>query len=124
MRAVEAGALRTVPLAGELTSSLIARAAARYGLPAADVVRLWTCRNSPARHEGDGVRADAELLLNEAGQRVLAGLYGVQPAVLARALPAFTVDDPGIGSGGSRAGRRRGSAAREGRPDRCRVRRV
>ncbi|WP_328443351.1 TniQ family protein [Streptomyces sp. NBC_00386] len=98
MRAVEAGALRTVPLAGELTSSLIARAAARYGLAAADVVRLWSCRNSPARHEGGGVRADAELVLNEAGRRVLAGLCGVEPAVLARALPTFTMDDPGTGS--------------------------
>ncbi|MFE2538076.1 hypothetical protein [Streptomyces sp. NPDC059371] len=100
MRAVETGALRTVPLAGELTSSLIGRAAARYGLAAADVLRLWTCRSSPARHEGGGVRADAELLLNEAGRRVLAGLCGVEPAVLARALPAFTVEDPGIGGGG------------------------
>lgn len=41
-RAVAAGALRTVPLAGELTASLINRAADRYGLPAAGVLRLWT----------------------------------------------------------------------------------
>ncbi|MER7870643.1 hypothetical protein AB0K85_26655 [Streptomyces cellulosae] len=39
--------LRTVPLAGELTASLISRAAARYGLAASSVMRLWTCRNSP-----------------------------------------------------------------------------
>ncbi|MEU1791910.1 hypothetical protein ABZ553_39775 [Streptomyces sparsogenes] len=52
---------RTVPLAGELTSSLISRAADRYGLPAAGVLRLWTCRNSPARH-GGGVRAEAEVV--------------------------------------------------------------
>src|SRR5690606_35488146 len=97
-RAVRAGALRTVPLAGELTSSLINRAADRYALPAAGVLRLWTCRNSPARH-GGGVRADAEVILNGAGRNVLAELCGVEPAVLARALPAFTVDDPKISTG-------------------------
>ncbi|WP_447034599.1 DNA-binding protein [Streptomyces sp. DSM 118878] len=94
-----AGALRTVPLAGELTSSLISRAADRYGLPAAGVLRLWTCRNSPARNDGGGVRADAEIVLNEAGRAVLAELCGIEPAVLARALPAFTVDDPKTGTG-------------------------
>ncbi|MEU5019247.1 TniQ family protein [Streptomyces angustmyceticus] len=94
-----AGVLRTVPLAGELTASLIDRVADRYGLPAAGVLRLWTCRNSPARHDGGGVRADAEVVLNEAGRAVLAELCGVEPTVLARALPAFTVDDPKIGTG-------------------------
>ncbi|MGC5407614.1 DNA-binding protein [Streptomyces sp. DT225] len=88
-----------MPLAGELTSSLISRAADRYGLPAAGVLRLWTCRNSPARNDGGGVRADAEIVLNEAGRAVLAELCGVEPAVLAHALPAFTVDDPKIGTG-------------------------
>ncbi|MEW2325341.1 DNA-binding protein [Streptomyces griseoincarnatus] len=87
-----------MPLAGELTSSLINRAADRYALPAAGVLRLWTCRNSPARH-GGGVRADAEVVLNGAGRNVLAELCGVEPAVLARALPAFTVDDPKISTG-------------------------
>ncbi|MBJ6636698.1 TniQ family protein [Streptomyces sp. I5] len=87
-----------MPLAGELTSSLINRAADRYALPAAGVLRLWTCRNSPARH-GGGVRADAEVILNGAGRNVLAELCGVEPAVLARALPAFTVDDPKISTG-------------------------
>ncbi|AOR29695.1 DNA-binding protein [Streptomyces fodineus] len=91
-----AGVLRTVPLAGELTSSLISRVAARYGLAASSVLRLWTCRNSPTRHDGGGVRADAEVVLNGAGRGVLAELCGVQPAVLARALPSFTVDDPEI----------------------------
>lgn len=98
-RAVAAGVVRTVPLAGELTASLISRAAARYGLPAAGVLRLWTCRNSPVRHKGGGVRADAEVVRNEAGRAVLAELCGVKPAVLARALPAFTVDDPNISTG-------------------------
>ncbi|MFD5482165.1 hypothetical protein [Streptomyces hawaiiensis] len=94
-----AGALRTVPLAGELTSSLISRAADRYGLPAAGVLRLWTCRNSPARNDGGGVRADAEIVLNEAGRAVLAELCGVQPAVLARALPVYTTSTTNPGTG-------------------------
>lgn len=78
-----------MPLAGELTASLIYRVADRYGLPAAGVLRLWTCRNSPARNDGGGVRADAEIVLNEAGRAVLAGLCGVEPAVLARALLGY-----------------------------------
>nr|WP_303708598.1 hypothetical protein [Kutzneria buriramensis]WKX05965.1 hypothetical protein Q4V64_00025 [Kutzneria buriramensis] len=45
------------------------------------------------------MRADAEVVLNEAGRGVLAELCGVEPAVLARALPAFTVDDPKISTG-------------------------
>ncbi|WP_186785646.1 hypothetical protein [Streptomyces misionensis] len=49
------GALRTVPLAGQPTTSLINRAAARYGLPAASMLRLWTCRNSPTRNDGGSV---------------------------------------------------------------------
>jgi hypothetical protein len=59
-----------VPLAGELTASLINRAADRYGLPEAGVPGLWTRRNSPARHDGGTVRADAELVLNTAGRKV------------------------------------------------------
>lgn len=78
-RAVAAGVLRTVPLAGERTASLISRAAARYGLPAAGVLRLWTCRNSPARNDGGGVRADAEIVLNEAGRAVLAERMSPRP---------------------------------------------
>ncbi|MEU9925196.1 hypothetical protein AB0H51_28595 [Streptomyces griseoluteus] len=54
------------------------------------MLRLWTCRHSPARNDGGGVRADAEIMLNAAGRAVLAGLCGVEPAVLARALPAFS----------------------------------
>ncbi|WP_199837809.1 TniQ family protein [Streptomyces sp. NRRL S-1521] len=88
-----------MPLAGELTASLISRAADRYGLPVSGVLRLWTCRNSPARLDGGGVRADAEVVLNEAGRAVLAELCGVSPRVLARALPAFTVDESKISGG-------------------------
>ncbi|WP_050493449.1 hypothetical protein [Streptomyces sp. NRRL B-1381] len=41
---------------------------------------------------GGGVRADAEVVLNGAGRRLLAQLCGVQARVLARALPAYMVD--------------------------------
>lgn len=90
------GVLRTVPLDGELTSSLINRVAARYRLPASSVLRLWTSRNSAARHDGGGIRADAEIVLNEAGREALAELCGVKREVLTHALPAFAVDDPKI----------------------------
>lgn len=95
--------MRTVPLAGELTASLINRVAARYGLPAAGVMRLWTCRNSPTRHDGGRVRAHAQAVLNDAGRRVLAELCGVEPEVLARALPALTVDDSKTSTGSQAA---------------------
>jgi hypothetical protein len=88
-----------VPLTGELTSSLINRIADRYGLTAAGVLRQWTCRNSPARLDGGGARADAEIVLNEAGRAVLAELCGVEPQALARFLPASTEDDPNIITG-------------------------
>ncbi|MEU6846304.1 hypothetical protein ABZ930_30960 [Streptomyces sp. NPDC046716] len=88
-----------MPLAGELTTSLIGRAAARFGLPVSGVLRLWTRRGTPARKDGGGVRGDAELVLNAAGRDVLAGLCAVEPAVLACALPALAVDDPRISSG-------------------------
>ncbi|WP_316763676.1 TniQ family protein [Streptomyces herbicida] len=86
-------------LAGETTASLIHRVAARYGLALRDVLHLWMCRNSPARHDGGGVRADAELVLNPAGRQVLAKLCRAAPEVLARALPAFSVDDAEITTG-------------------------
>ncbi|MET8964256.1 hypothetical protein ABZX69_33115 [Streptomyces sp. NPDC004074] len=92
-----AGALRTVPLAGELTASLISRAADRYGLPAAGVLRLWTCRHSPTRHDDGGLRADAKVVLNATGG--LAELCAVQSAVPARALPAYTTSTKNPGTG-------------------------
>ncbi|MFD5309009.1 hypothetical protein [Streptomyces ardesiacus] len=42
-------------------------------------------------------------MLNAAGRMVLAELCGVDPDVLARALPAFTVEDAKAGSGGDAA---------------------
>lgn len=50
----------------------------------------------PHRHDGGSVRADAEVVLNDAGRGVLAELCGVEPGVPAHALPAFTVNDPKI----------------------------
>ncbi|MGV9901662.1 hypothetical protein ACWDU8_04005 [Streptomyces sp. NPDC003388] len=41
----------------------------------------------------------AEIVLNAAGRDVLAALCGVEPAVLAQDLPAFTVDDRKISTG-------------------------
>lgn len=47
----------------------------------------------PARAEGGGARADAEVLLNAAGRQLLAGICGVEEDVLARALPSWAVED-------------------------------
>lgn len=64
-----AGALGTVPLAGEPTSSLISRIADRY-----DRYGLTVCCGSgraatpPHGRTSGGVRADAEIVLNEAGR--------------------------------------------------------
>nr|WP_306339742.1 TniQ family protein [Streptomyces sp. AS13] len=94
-RRLPAGPLRTGPLAGELTSSLIGRVAGRYGMERREVLAQWSLTGSPARHPGGGgVRADAEVVLNGAGRRVLAELCGVDSRVLAWALPAYMVDGP------------------------------
>ncbi|MFE2944907.1 hypothetical protein ACFXKG_38610 [Streptomyces sp. NPDC059255] len=91
-RLVRAGPLRTGPLAGELTSSLIGRVAGRYGMERSEVLAQWSLTESPTRHPGGGgVRADGEVVLNKAGRRVLAELCGVESRVLARALPAYVV---------------------------------
>nr|WP_251075160.1 DNA-binding protein [Streptomyces sp. ISL-12] len=53
----------------------------------------WKWRNYPPGHGGGGARADAEVLLNAAGRRLLAGLCGVEEGVLARALPSWGEED-------------------------------
>ncbi|MEU9640122.1 DNA-binding protein [Streptomyces tendae] len=83
------GLLRTAPLQGETTSSLICRIAGRYGMEAKVLRACWKWRNYPPGHEGGGMRADAEVLLNTAGRRLLAGMCGVEEDVLARALPSW-----------------------------------
>nr|WSW64719.1 TniQ family protein [Streptomyces sp. NBC_00995]WSW71234.1 TniQ family protein [Streptomyces sp. NBC_00995] len=111
-RLVRARPLRTAPLAGELTSSLIGRVAGRYGMERGEVLAQWSLTGSPARHPGGGgVRADAEVVLNEAGRRVLAELCRVDPQVLARALPAYVVAGPVKDSGNGPVARGRWRAA-------------
>lgn len=87
------GPLRIAPLQGETTSSLICRIASRYGMEAKALRSCWHWRNSQPGHEGGGARADAEVLLNAAGQQRLAGLCGVKEDVLARALPSWARED-------------------------------
>ncbi|MFF9091340.1 DNA-binding protein [Streptomyces sp. NPDC014991] len=85
--------LRTAPLLGETTSSLICRTASRYGLEAKVLRSCWKWRNYPPGHEGGGARADAEVLLNAAGRQRLVGMCGVEEEVLARALPSWAEED-------------------------------
>ncbi|OIJ92416.1 DNA-binding protein [Streptomyces monashensis] len=87
------GLLRTAPLRGETTSSLICRIASRYGLEAKALRSCWHWRNYQPGHDGGGARADAEVLLNAAGRQLLAGLCGVKEDVLARALPSWARED-------------------------------
>ncbi|WP_329453786.1 DNA-binding protein [Streptomyces sp. NBC_01497] len=87
------GLLRTVPLQGETTSSLICRIAGRYGMEAKVLRSCWQWRNYPPGHDGGGTRADAEVLLNPPGRQLLAGMCGVEEDVLARALPSWGQQD-------------------------------
>ncbi|MFI6440043.1 DNA-binding protein [Streptomyces sp. NPDC050759] len=93
------GLLRTAPLQGETTSSLICRIAGRYGMEAKALRSYWQWRNYPPGHDGGGARADAEVLLNTAGQEVLAELCGVGQDVLARALPSWGQEDAKLSAG-------------------------
>ncbi|MER6274462.1 hypothetical protein [Streptomyces sp900105755] len=85
--------LRTAPLPGETTSSLICRLASRYG-PEAKALR--TCRhgrNHRPGHGGGSARADAEVLPNTAGRQHLAGPCRVGEDPPARALPSWAQED-------------------------------
>ncbi|MGW3956972.1 DNA-binding protein [Streptomyces sp. NPDC004752] len=93
------GLLRTAPLQGETTSSLICRIASRYGMEAKALRSCWQWRNYPPGHDGGGARADAEVLLNAAGRQLLAGLCGVEKDVLARALPSWAQEDSKLSAG-------------------------
>ncbi|MFJ9806588.1 TniQ family protein [Streptomyces wuyuanensis] len=93
------GLLRTSPLQGETTSSLICRIAGRYGMEAKALRSYWQWRNYPPGHDGGGARADAEVLLNAAGRQLLAGLCGVEEDVLARALPSWGQEDSKLSAG-------------------------
>ncbi|APU38417.1 TniQ family protein [Streptomyces sp. TN58] len=87
------GLVRTAPLQGETTSSLICRIASRYGLEAKALRSGWHWRNHQPKHAGGAFRADAEVVLNSAGRQLLAGLCGVEEEVLARALPSWAQED-------------------------------
>ncbi|MEV0982487.1 DNA-binding protein [Streptomyces sp. NPDC049915] len=93
------GLLRTAPLRGETTSSLICRIASRYGMEAKVLRSCWHWRNYPPGHDGGGARADAEVLLNTAGRQLLADLCGVTENVLARALPSWGQEDAKLPAG-------------------------
>ncbi|WP_254648642.1 hypothetical protein [Streptomyces sp. GbtcB6] len=87
------GLLRTAPLPGETTSSLICRIASRCGLEAKALRSCWHWRNYQPGHSGGGARADAEVLLNAAERQLLAGLGGIEEDVPARALPSWEQQD-------------------------------
>ncbi|MFE4823989.1 DNA-binding protein [Streptomyces sp. NPDC056704] len=93
------GLLRTAPLQGETTSSLICRIASRYGLEAKVLRSCWQWRNYQPGHDSGGARADAEVLLNAAGRQLMAGLCGVKEDVLARALPSWEQEDAKLPAG-------------------------
>ncbi|MFF0415320.1 DNA-binding protein [Kitasatospora sp. NPDC004745] len=105
---------RVSPIDGETTFSLVGRVAARYGLDDTALLTHWQWRGHRLRHESGALRADAEVLLDAAGRRVLAGLCGVDEDVLGQALPAWGLDDEKLtaraGGGGPRAVWRVGGA--------------
>ncbi|MGW0886323.1 DNA-binding protein [Streptomyces sp. NPDC002671] len=95
--------LRIAPVSRETTWSLVCRVAAAYGMHPDQVLGHFAVTGSRPRHESGTVRADAELLLNEAGRRTLAELSGVEQDVLGRTLPAFSHEDDKVGSDGGLA---------------------
>ncbi|MFI9162817.1 DNA-binding protein [Kitasatospora aureofaciens] len=92
------GIFHVSPFTGETTYSLVGRVAARYGLDDAAVLTHWQWHGHQPRHEGGALRADAEILLDEEGRRVLAGLCGVGEDVLGRALPSWGLEDEKLAS--------------------------
>ncbi|MFI1184085.1 DNA-binding protein [Streptomyces sp. NPDC020799] len=93
------------PVAGETTLSFLSRIAARYGLDNKAVLSRWQWHNHPPRHDSGARRADAEVLLDTAGRRVLTELCGVGEGTLKRALPSWAREDPKLAD-------REGGAAR------------
>ncbi|MET9618136.1 hypothetical protein [Kitasatospora indigofera] len=64
--------------------------AARYAVDVGDLRPLWVWMNQAPRSPGTtGIRTDAEILLNRAGQDVLARLCRVDQRSLERALPTW-----------------------------------
>ncbi|GAA2470187.1 hypothetical protein GCM10010388_73500 [Streptomyces mauvecolor] len=86
---VHAGVLRVAPLAGETTWSFLCRVTASYGMLPGALLPWWEQTNGRPRHASGESRADAEILLNPAGQQMLAQLSGAEGGSLARALPTW-----------------------------------
>ncbi|MEU7234907.1 DNA-binding protein [Streptomyces chrestomyceticus] len=93
-----------MPLAGETTASLIARVAAGYGLENRALLSAWRWLNHRPRHDSGTLRADAEVLLDAPGRRVLAGMCGAEQEVLGRALPSWGREDAKLATGGGGSG--------------------
>ncbi|WP_317987183.1 DNA-binding protein [Streptomyces kanamyceticus] len=85
--------------------SFLCRIADRYGLEEKALLSGWRWRGHRPRHEGGGLRADAEVLLDAAGRRALSGLCGVGEKALARALPSWGRQDPQLAAGQDGAAR-------------------
>jgi hypothetical protein len=67
------------------------RVAARYAIPVSELRASWQWKNTPPRAlDAGGVRPDADVLLDVAGQDLLAVLCGADPHSLERALPTWT----------------------------------
>jgi len=99
------GALRIAPLPAETTWSLLGRVAARYGMSATDLRTSWEWRNHPPRSPGtSGVRPDAEVLLDTAGQHLLTAMCRTDPSTLQHALPTWA-DGPALFTAPATAGR-------------------
>ncbi|WP_345945383.1 DNA-binding protein [Streptomyces albus subsp. chlorinus] len=92
-------------MSGETTLSFLCRIAERYGLEEKALLSCWQWRGHRPRHDGGGLRADAEVLLDSAGRRALAGLSGVGEEALAWALPSWGREDPKLDGAGDGRGR-------------------
>ncbi|MFF1909469.1 DNA-binding protein [Kitasatospora sp. NPDC058218] len=102
---MSSGIFCVAPLAGETVWSLMGRVAERYGVPVAELRALWEWKNQPPRAPGvGGVRPDAEILLDPAGQDLMVAVCRADRRSLERALPAWSAG-PGAFAGVSPGGR-------------------
>lgn len=85
------GAIRTVPLEGETTASWIARCAARYHLPPSTYLGAVLQQEGRAAVSGRSGKG-TELYLNTPSRERLAAYSRIDEQVLARLLPAWTID--------------------------------
>ncbi|GGY14983.1 hypothetical protein GCM10010358_78730 [Streptomyces minutiscleroticus] len=99
----------TAPLQGETTWSYLGRLTAGFGMSQPALLGWWQQTNARPDKRQPGCPA-AEVLLDTAGQEVLAQISGVPGHVLARALPSFSRGPAAFGSD-----QLPGGAARPGR---------